>query len=212
MRRIFAAVILLYVASASWASTEYLRPTADSFYNAAPCNAGTFIDDSPISGVYSGKSGAGPTGTANLLAGVYGSKQYFSGEVYTAFQSATKTYTALTINISAATSHTGAAGVSSAYYSTNSGSSWTALYSTSGTTSQTTYSASITGTAMSGVKVVICASSGTSTSTVNNNVYDIWTAGTYGTTSGFITPRIIGQLHRNHNSLNLKKEEFNEIS
>jgi hypothetical protein len=33
---------------------------------------------------------------------------------------------------------------------------------------------------MSGVEVVICASSGTSASTVNNNVYDIWTAGTYG--------------------------------
>jgi hypothetical protein len=179
MNRFVLAVLLLSI-SATWAqSIEYLRPTADSSRSGSPCAAGTFDDNSPISEVYSGKSGIGPNGSMNSLFVLYVGGQHYSGEVYYNFQSATKTYSALSVNISAAASHTGSAGISSAYYSTNSGSTWTAFYSLSGGTSQATYSASITGTAMSAVRVLICTSSGTSTSTVNNGVYDIWTAGTY---------------------------------
>ena len=176
------AAILLCVSSVCWGATEYLRPTADATQSGVGCTATTNGSSSSMSAVYSGKSGNGPTGSsAKLPSESYSGSSYYSERVFTTWQTG-HTESATTLYISANLStHTGTSS-GCIYYSTNSGSTWTSI--TSGvSTTQTTYSVVITGANLANLEVSVSENAALSGATAQMTVYDIWTAGTYGSTS-----------------------------
>jgi hypothetical protein len=136
-----------------------------------------------MSAVYSGKSGTGPsTGTSATLIQVSPSSTgyYTTSRIFTPFQTASGTYTADTLNVNFSCTPGTHGGICTFYYSTNGGSSWTLLYSTSASTSQATQSLAIGAVSLANVKFLVCidavyAAGGGTTSTT---VYDIWSTGT----------------------------------
>lgn len=129
--------------------------------------------------------------------------------VFTTWQTTTNTYSVLTLSgsfkcsvIDGGGSNGGGCG---AAYSTDGGSTWTQMYTyfnpDTGGDAQTTYTATITGTALSGVQIGICATAfgvdGQGDQTATITTYDIWTTGTTsGPTTGYvIPPQIISKLH-----------------
>ena len=200
MRRLIA-VLLLCGAATCAAQTEYLRPTADATttdVTAGDCGTtGTNYASSSMSGVYASKSGAGPSGTANTMSGSGGTSNpliTYQARIFTAWQSTSQTYTALTINLSTGCAITtnGYGGYCGASYSTNGGSTWTSFYQYhqmgGGTDPQATHTATITGTALGSVQVRVCAKGvgglGDTADTATASVYDIWSTGTYSASGG----------------------------
>jgi hypothetical protein len=175
-----ALVALLIAAPVAWAQTAYQRPTANSdpgaTYNVG-CNGGVNVASSDMSNVYSGKSGAGPTGTSVGIPVVYSSGQTYEKRVFTSFQALTGTPSALTLSASVKYISTPTGYAYCVYYSTNSGSSWTTMGTV--TSSQTTLTVTITGAVISGVYVLVNPQSGTVSDTTGLIVYDIWTTETY---------------------------------
>ena len=205
MRKIFATVLLLCVASAALGSTEYLRPTADaqSTANVGCAFNGADVVSSSMSAVYSSKSGVGPTGSSATLVGTYSAGQKYEERIFSTWQSAVHTpYSVLTLNVSIAHSSLGTGAAACIGYSTNGGSSWTSLGTI--TTSQSTLSATITGASLSSVEVGVLSTSPSSVGTTTITVYDIWTEGIYGVTSsafpGFIRSALDEQIWRLHGS------------
>jgi hypothetical protein len=133
-----------------------------------------------MSGVYSSKLGAGPTGaTARIDATATTGAAYYSQRIFTAFQAASTTYTAETVSIGMDCAIVPSASCK-AYYSTDSGSTWTALSSITTTTGQAVYSATITGATQSAVQVDVCMKTSALLNTeATSDVQDIWTTGTY---------------------------------
>lgn len=217
MKNNILAALLLCAASAACAqSVEYLRPTADAdSTNTAlitalniPGNTSNCGSQS-LSVSYSGKTGAGPTGA-------YASETQSSGtnpgcyalRVLKTWQSATKTYTTLTLNVNTqcfiSDSGDGVGGGCAVAYSLNSGTSWTALYnyfsSVTANDSQTTHTVTIpAGTTLSTVQIGVAAIASRDDGGAGNdatiNVQDSWTAGTYGSSGHVIPPQIISKLH-----------------
>ena len=175
-----ALVALLIAAPVAWAQTAYQRPTANSdpgaTYNVG-CNGGGNVVTTNMSNVYSGKSGTGPTGTADGIIALYSSGQSYVKRVFTSFQALTGTPSALTLSASVKYSGTPTGYAYCVYYSTNSGSSWTTMGTV--TSSQTTLTVTITGAVISSVYVLVNPQSGTVSGTAGLNVYDIWTTETY---------------------------------
>ena len=211
MKRLILILILAATSTAS-ASTEYLRPTADatsssSALKSATC-AGTATNQSSSSNsaVYTGKSGIGPTGSADGQSATTDSTTgFYKMRGFTTWQSTTNTYTALTVSISikcATVNNDAVQARCGAAYSTNGGSAWTNLYTyastSTGNDTQTTYTVTITGTALSSVQIGVCAlvnadSLGDGlTSTVT--IYDIWTAGTYTGSTSHARPWLLSEL------------------
>ena len=162
---------------------EYLRPTADTTAaTGVGCVTGTNVASSSMSAVYSGKSGAGPTGSSAQLTATFSSSiEHNEQRIFSAFQSPTHSYSSLTLNISISYIHIGS-GVNSAqcmFYSTDSGSTYTSLGTI--TTSQKTFTVDITGADLTKVQVLVIAVSPTATGSTTDTVYDIWTAGNYTT-------------------------------
>lgn len=165
MRKTILALILAVCAPA-WCSTEYLRPTTDTDPGVAVCSTTNEASVS-MSAVYSGKSGAGPTGSSATQTVLYSSSNDFGkSRIFSGWQSATKTYTSLTLYYSGSCSGTG---MCNSEYSTNGGSTWAAIGS----------SVVITGTALSSLRVRICVESSTISGSTVLTTADIWTAGTY---------------------------------
>ncbi len=181
MKRLILILILVATSTAS-ASTEYLRPTADAQQTGVGCTATANSSSSSMSAVYSGKSGNGPTGSSAALPSVtYAVNSYYSERVFTTWQTG-HTESATTLYISANLSTQTGASSGCIYYSTNSGSTWTSITSAVSTT-QTTYSVVITGANLANLEVSVSEKAPSSGSTVQMTTYDIWTAGTYGSTS-----------------------------
>jgi hypothetical protein len=173
---------LLLFASCAWGqSYEYLRPTTDTdtIWTASTCNVGT--DNSvSMSATYSGKSGIGP------ITSSYG--QLFTGEnqhaqrVFSSWQSgAGGTYSILVLNITAM--KLGTLPYVCAAYSTDGGGTWTNFCSIG--TSQTTCTATITGTPLANIQVGVGSSVGAIAKSSFIRVFDIWTAGAIGASPGF---------------------------
>ena len=184
MKKIFTA-ILLCVASAGWCATEYLRPTANSTAAASSACYGTYAASSSMSAVYASKTGTGPTGSsASLIANGASSSPPYEDRFFTAWATPTKSYTSLTLYVSAAcTLGTAFTGDCVIFYSVNSGSTFISLFDAENiNTSQATYSAVITGATLSNVQILACSNGGVgtiSTGRATTVIYDIWTAGTY---------------------------------
>ena len=198
MKRLIA--ILLCAVSTAWSSTEYLRPTADANQAVSSvCGLSSYSDtaSTSMSAVYSGKSGVGPTGSSAVLSLSTGATDRFTSRTFSGFPNSSYTYTAspiLYVSAGCATASTAACRV---YYSVNSGSSWTQLYSVTTTTSQTTYTATLstlTGPTLSSLQVVVCAGVATTTATASNTQYDIWTAGTYTRSTSHAHPWLLSEL------------------
>ena len=189
LRCVFLSLIAVLFSTASapqGQSVESLRPTADANYFGSLCNYGTETISSSMSAVYSGKSGSGPTGSSASISDTSSYGLGSSGRIFTNWATTSNSYSSLTVNLSAASAFTGDPGNSVqtlAYYSTNSGSTWTILMNVQAGSSQTTYSATITGSSLSSLQVFVCSFtnrlSGSATSTQTD--YDLWTAGTYST-------------------------------
>jgi hypothetical protein len=186
MKNLFAIAALIGMASTAWGGTEYRRPTADVDAGSAETictgSGGSYGTSSSMSAVYSGKSGAGPNGSSATLAEVSPSSgsgnSNWTVRKFTTWQSTGFSYTSLAVNISIKCTVT-TGGSCQAFYSTNGGSSWTNFGSI--TTSQATYSATITGTSLANVQVAVCSVSvyTTSQGTTTSTVYDIWTNASY---------------------------------
>lgn len=167
-RCVFLALIasLLFSASSAWTqSVEYLRPTTDVDPGTAVCSD---IAESSLSmsAVYSGKSGVGPTGSEGTQTVLYNpSDDYGKSRIFGNWQSATETYSSLTLNYSGSCSGTGSCSVD---YSTNGGSTWAGLSS----------SVVITGTTLANLKVRVCADGSLTSGTTQLTTNDIWTTGT----------------------------------
>lgn len=181
-KKFFAVLFLIAWPLYAGGATEYLRPTADANSTSSGCATGTDVTSSSMSAVYTGKSGAGPTGSSATNSTGSQSATEYSARLFSSWQTTSKTYTALTINVSNACTITGA-GIGHCWilYSLNSGSTWTTLINPTSTTSQVTSTASIsTSTALSNLQILVC--SGTTTGggsvTPTTTAYDIWTAGT----------------------------------
>ena len=198
MKRLIA--ILLCAVSTAWSSTEYLRPTADANQTVASvCGVSGYSDiaSTSMSAVYSGKSGVGPTGSSAVLSLSAGTTDRFTSRTFSGFPNSSYTYTASPILYVNAGCATVSAAACSVYYSVNSGSSWTQLYYANTTTSQTTYTATLstlTGPTLSSLQVVACASVLTATATVSDTQYDIWTAGTYTGSTSHAQPWLLSEL------------------
>jgi len=196
MRKLIATGLLLFAASALCpAQTEYKRPTADANASVpSVCTGSVDQASSSMSAVYTGKSGMGPLGGGASLTATYAGsgESVYSARIFSAWQTAGHTYTSLTVTANAISSVV--TGSATLYYSTNSGSSWSLLGSVG--SSDLNYSATITGTALSSLQVLACASAAPATgAAATNTVYDIWTAGTYSTSSPQPGVQIISDLH-----------------
>ncbi len=120
----------------------------------------------------------GPTGSSATLPSVsYTGNSRYSERVFTTWQTG-HTESAATLYVSAALTTATGSTSGCIYYSTNGGSTWIAM-TTSVSSSQTTYSAVITGTALANVQVSVSENATLTSSTVQMTVYDIWTVGTY---------------------------------
>ena len=190
----------------SWAQAlEYRRPTADAngasvALRTAACYSGSSSSSSSNSAVYTGKSGAGPTGaSATQTITNSSTPSKYKIRVFTTWQSASTTYTNLTVSASLSCDITdngdGVGGTCGAAYSTDNGSTWTTMWKytllSGNSTVQTTYTANITGTPLSGVQVGVCALAasdpGAQGTDVTITTYDVWTTGTTSSpTSGYV--------------------------
>lgn len=185
MRTDLAAWPLLAILSIpAWSATEYRRPTSDVDANPPSfCSGAPGISSSSEAVVYSGKSGAGPTGSSYSATASGGLEPQVTSRKFVNFQAASTGYTTLVVNISLAASFTGSGTpLVTAYYSTNSGSTWTMIpsaYLTSAR-SQATYTATIAINTLPTLQVAVCTIADVSTSTATSTTYDIWTAGTSG--------------------------------
>jgi len=176
---------------------EYLRPTADvDSSGVGPYDSGTHVATTSQSVVYSGKSGVGPTGSSGIISvSPGGAYQGYSQRIFKTFQTPTRTYTDLTINVSADYSLVGSTtGVGHfVYYSINGGSSWITMAAL--TTSQATLTTDITGATVSQIQVIIeVQSSSVLTkpySLVTVGIFDIWTAGTYSAVTRHATAYLL---------------------
>ena len=192
MKRLILILILAATSTAS-ASTEYLRPTADAVETGVGCTGTTNVSSSSMSAVYSGKSGNGPTGSSATLPSVsYTGGSRYSERVFTTWQTG-HTESATTLYISANLSTKTGGGGGCVYYSTNSGSTWTSITSAV-TTTQTTYSVVITGANLANLEVSVSENATLSSSTVQMTVYDIWTVGTYTTSTSHTYPWLLSYL------------------
>lgn len=123
----------------------------------------------------------------------------YSMRLFTAWQAAGTSYSNLVVNISASChigddgDHVG--GRCGAAYSTDGGSTWNHIYSYVSTSTngdvQTTWTATITGTPLSGVQVGVCALAasdpGGQGTSATITTYDIWTTGTTSShTTGYV--------------------------
>jgi hypothetical protein len=221
MKKIFTA-ILLCVASAGWSATEYLRPSADATTTVGTdCftnTAGTNTASSSMSAVYSGKSGAGPTGASASSTGSGSTVVQYVARVFNTWQSSSHSYSALTLNLSVNCVTTAldlVGGACGASYSTD-GTTYTNAYyftsNTGGSDAQHTITITITGATLSNVKVRTCArgySDGSEGDSGTINVYDIWTAGTYSASTSHTHTWLLSyldeQIWRWHDA---KPEEF----
>jgi len=182
-------LVALLIAAPAWAATEYLRPTADAngALSSLSCASGSDTTSSSMSAVYSSKSGNGPTGSSAQLPSL-GSTNTYSDRVFSTWQSGhSESATTLYVSVAATTLTGDVAGC--VFYSTNGGSSWTTLHQGVATT-QTTYSATITGVNFSNLKVAVQEYSDPS-STIQVTTYDIWTTGTYNSATAPPFPGII---------------------
>jgi hypothetical protein len=183
MRKILLFLLLSSVAFAQ----DYRRPSADADANTTSyaCGGTLLGTSTSMSAVYSSKSGNGPTGSSSTITATSaGAASRVNGRVFTGWSSP-YSYSALTLYISASCAGTNNHSCS-AEYSTNGGSTWQALAAIAATT-QTTYSVTLSPSlTFSNIQVVSCAlgiyagSVGTGTTTV----YDIWTTGTVGASTG----------------------------
>jgi hypothetical protein len=115
------------------AQIEYLRPTADATTTLTPGCAGTNVAESSMSAVYTGKTGIGPTGSSFQMSETTFGK--FKADIFSSWASTSKTYSGLSVYVSASYGGLGYGGV---MYSINGGSSWALLSNL--TSSQATYS------------------------------------------------------------------------
>ncbi len=191
------SVLALALPLCADAATVYLRPTADAFPASAittiGCSTGARDGNYPMggmySGAYSGKSQTSPvppTGSSASATvaesdnpGQEFDQDVFGGASFTWQSKPVGTLLGATLNISIAKTVSGSSNAF-AYYTTNSGSTWTSL-GTIGA-SQTTLTASGI-TSMTGLGVAVCGQTGTVTGAATVTVYDVWVAWTYTTGS-----------------------------
>ena len=187
------------------ASTAYLRPTTDTGAGSTGvggCNTASYDTTQPLEGVYgasySGKSGAGPTGSSAAATVAYTDvsgqawdqdRFGYDGTTYGHWQTppaGTLTGASLNISISKATAGTGTP-TFCVYYTTNSGSTWTNMGTVTGTQSTLTVTG-ITGISALGI-MIGCQTSTSSNSTCTPTVYDVWLTWNYTPTStGYMLP------------------------
>ena len=161
---------------------EYLRPTADANSTSGPITGGSNVVAPSCSAVYTGKSGAGPITSPSVTwsSGTVTVSEY-SARNFTNFQSPTKTYTDLTINITLLGIQSGNdSGAYGAYLSMNGGVTWNKIIFLQDVGYQQTWQVDITGAVVSSVIV----EAGWETVAPNSmnygiNIYDIWLEGTY---------------------------------
>ncbi len=186
MRNLVRFAILAFCIPAG-ATTQYSRPMADSTQSITglSCDSGTNIASSSMSAVYTGKSGAGPTGSSATVGATYSSGQQYEERLFYNFQTITGSITVLVLNASLSYLVNNDSGAQPCvFYSTNSGSTWTSLGSIS--PSQSTLSVTITGATVSNIEVLLAAQSGTSsTSSAIITAYDIWLTATVSASIGF---------------------------
>jgi hypothetical protein len=182
-------ILILCAASVGWAATEYNRPTADANLTTSIGCSGTNIGSTSMTATYSGKSGIGPTGasSAQLVASPSsGSVYYMKSRVFT-FPAGSWSGLTLYVSLSCYNDTSQTYGSCGAYYSTDSGSTWTSFGGVS--LSQSTSSVLLGTVAnLSTVQVGICARAkydSTDASPTNETLtaFDIWTAGIYSSTN-----------------------------
>ncbi len=174
-------------------TVEYLRPTTDTNTSTSACSTlGTNTASSSMSAAYSGKTGAGPTGSSASLDASYSGGARWAGRQFSTWQTSIYGgYAYLTVNLTV--SQLGSSPVSYACYSTNGGSTWTSFGNINVGSTETTFTVAITGTVLSNllVDLVTVAPFTGPKSTI---VYDLWTSGTPG--GGF--PGIIRSSYKGH--------------
>ena len=177
--KLYVIFSLLAASLCAAQSNEYLRPTADANSTADLSsylfcfNTGISTSTS-LSTVYTGKSGAGPTGSGNTQTATYSGSASYNQRIFSSWQTTTRTYTSLTLNLSLAVP--ALPGTVDAGYSLDGGSTWVEI--TPAGTTQTTYTATITGANLANLQVATCAEAiGTRASPATIAVYDIWTTG-----------------------------------
>jgi hypothetical protein len=180
MKKLIATLILA-AASMAWAST-YARPSADANSASALGCSGTDQTSTSMSAVYSGKSGAGPTGASSGLAVTSpgsGVAYNYTTRIFSGFPSGAQSSVTLDISEACANDTSSTDGHCAVEYSTDSGSTWTSLYS-GGNSSQTTYTVSIGSmTNLSTLQVSVCSQAKydivvPSITTETITAYDIW--------------------------------------
>ena len=158
MKKLIAVLILAATVTA-WAST-YARPSADADSASAYGCTGTDQTSTSMSAVYSGKSGAGPTGVSSGLAVTSpgsGAAYNYTTRIFSGFPSGAQSSVTLDVSEACANNYNSVYGKCAVEYSTNSGSTWTSLYSGSNS-SQTTYTVSIGSmTNLSTLQVSVCS-------------------------------------------------------
>jgi hypothetical protein len=169
---------------------DYKRPTANAasddtnagnicYSNALNENNGVYyLPASSMSAVYTGKSGSGPISSPNSslsLAGGYGNP-YWKQAIFSGWQSASGSYSALTLNVNlACTLGSGDNYPCGMAYTLDGGSTWAYPYNPPGGASQSTSSFTIpANTPLSSIKVSVCTWGYNPDSL---SVYDIWTTG-----------------------------------
>ena len=176
-------LIWLFLSSAAIAQTyDYKRPTTDADPGSAACSNGTYIASASMSGVYSGKSGAGPvTSTPGVLTSSSNTSGSSNGSarVFSVWQSTAYRYSASTLymDIACSISHSGGCLVQA---SQNGGTSWTTILNRGTPYGTTVYALSLSpSSALSGVQVRACATSDytTTVGSASITIYDIWTTG-----------------------------------
>lgn len=191
MKKLIATLILA-AASMAWAST-YARPSADANSASALGCSGTDQTSTSMSAVYSGKSGAGPTGASSGLAVTSpgsGTAYNYTTRIFSGFPAGAQSSVTLDVSEACANNDAPSFGLCAVEYSTNSGSTWTSLYSGEDS-SQTTYTVSIGSMAdLSTLQVSVCSHAKydliTPTSTDETvTAYDIWAVLPSAGASGF---------------------------
>lgn len=195
MRKLLA---LIFCATLAFGADEIKRPTTDNdpgstTWATNACGVSTYTANSTSGALAYDAAGQSTSVTYSQLGTTSGSGQNMTSRKFQAWQSATQTYTSLTLNFN--TSSPGAnafGGASCLMYSLNSGSTWTTVRCDAGggwtqTTDTVTLSAAQN---LSNIQIGICVAGVQGGGVPGNRgqdsiqLYDFWTDGVYTVAAG----------------------------